>query len=212
LPVITKIQLLRGKRPRYRVSLDSSEQFEISDWTLGKNGLCTGDEISSAGISDILISEKELSAKNCAVNYLSYRPRSSEETVAHLIHKKFEEGIARRVTAQLQKIGMIDDRAFACMYTRDQLRRKAGRNLIRQKLFLKGIDRNMTDEVLNELIRPEEEKEAAQSLAARRLTLTKKSLGPLDPDKKKKRLYEFLIRKGFSFEIAQMTVQQLIKK
>jgi regulatory protein len=212
LAVITKIQLLRGSRPRYRVSLDSSDQFEISDWTLGRCGLCTGDEITAEKISEILVSESELAAKNCAVNFISYRPRSSEETLVRLVRKGFEESIARRVVKQLQTIGMIDDRTFACMFTRDQIRRKAGRNLIRQKLHLKGIDRQMTDSVLNDLIRPDEEREAARTLAARRLVLAKRSLGVLDPEKRKKRMYDFLIRKGFSFEIAQQTVQQLMKK
>ena len=212
MPVITKIQLLRGRRPRYRVSLDSSGQFEISDWTLCKCGLCSGDEITDENISEILVSESELAAKNCAVNLISYRPRSSEETLRHLLRKGFEEPIARRVVEQLQTIGMIDDHTFARMFTRDQIRRKAGRNLIRQKLYLKGIDRQTTDGVLNDLIRPEEEQEAARMLAARRLVLAKRSLGSLDPEKRKKRMYDFLIRKGFSFEIAQHIVQQLIKK
>ena len=212
MAVITKIQLLRGRRPRYRISLDSSGPFEISDWTLGKCGLRTGDEMTAEKKSEILISESELAAKNCAVNFISYRPRSSEETLMHLVRKGFENPIACRVVEQLQAIGMIDDRTFARMFTRDQIRRKAGRNLIRQKLYHKGIDRHMTDGVLDDLIRPEEEQEAARSLAARRLVLAKRSLGALDPEKRRKRVYDFLIRKGFSFEIAQQTVQQLMKK
>jgi regulatory protein len=130
----------------------------------------------------------------------------------HLVRKGFENPIACRVVEQLQAIGMIDDRTFARMFTRDQIRRKAGRNLIRQKLYLKGIDRRMTDGVLDDLVRPEEEQESARALAARRLVLAKKSLGALDHEKRKKRMYDFLIRRGFSFEIAQQTVQQLMKK
>jgi len=84
---ITKIQRIGGRRPRYGVFLDDSLAIKISEWTLGIFGLRKDDEVDKDTLERIRSTELDAQAKNIAINYISYRPRSSKEVTDHLIKK-----------------------------------------------------------------------------------------------------------------------------
>jgi len=69
------------------VHLDGVPALELSDWTIGKYGLRTGDDLDEHTVDKIKSTEAETQAKNIAINYLSYRQRSSKEIIDHLIKK-----------------------------------------------------------------------------------------------------------------------------
>jgi regulatory protein len=93
--IITKIKRLRGRRQRYSVHLDGVPTLELSDWTIGKCGLHTGDDLDEHAIDKIKSTEAETQAKNIVANYLSYRQRSLKEIIDHLTKKSFSRGSAR---------------------------------------------------------------------------------------------------------------------
>ncbi len=68
--VIPKIKRLRGKRQRYSVHLDGMPALELSDWTIGKLGLHTGDDLDEDTIEKIKSTDAETQAKNNAVNFI----------------------------------------------------------------------------------------------------------------------------------------------
>ena len=51
--IITKIKKIRGKRQRYSVHLDGMPALELSDWTIGKLGLHTGEDLDEDTIDKI---------------------------------------------------------------------------------------------------------------------------------------------------------------
>ena len=65
--IITKIKRLRGRRQRYSVHHDSGPILELSDWTIGKCGLHTGDDLDEHTVDKIKSTEAETWAKNIAV-------------------------------------------------------------------------------------------------------------------------------------------------
>ncbi len=201
--IITKIQRLRGKRFRYSVHLDDAPALELSDWTLGRFGLRTGDDLDEETLERLKTTEAETQAKNIAINYLSYRPRSSKEVLDHLVKKGFAGECAEKVLQQLRQLKMIDDLGFAFAFARDTLKRKpTGQTLLRQKLIVKGISSSAIETVLAELVSPQSQHAAALQAIKRKIQLTHNSLAKLDADKRKKRLLDFLLRRGFSYEIA----------
>jgi regulatory protein len=206
--IITKIQRLRGKRPRYGVHIDGSIAFELSDWTLERFVLRTGDDLDQGMIDTIRSAEAETQAKNIAINYLSYRQRSTKEIIDHLTKKGFEHECAEGVARHLQSLKMIDDRRFAYTFVRDRLKRKpTGRALLRQQLLAKGIVPAITDTVLAELVSPQSQQESALLAAKRKLQLTQRSKKNIDSEKRKKRILDFLLRRGFTYEIALKTIR-----
>lgn len=209
--IITKIQQLRGKKSRYSIYLDGSPSLELSDWTIGKYGIRKGDDLSDNSIAKILSTETETRAKNIAINYLSYRKRSSQEVIDHLIKKKFDRVCAEKIVRDLQSAGIINDLEFAHVFIRDRLKRKLiGQAQLRQQLLTKGITSDIADKLLGELISPNSQQTAALELAKRKFRLLHRSVSKLNSEKKKKRILSLLLRRGFSYEIAIKAVRNTI--
>jgi len=200
------------------IEFDHAPALEVSDWTIGRFGVCTGDEIDDLKRSQIATAEAEAQAKNIAINFLSYRPRSRKEIERHLLKKGFDDSIAAHAAEKLQTLGMIDDLAFARMFVRDRLQRKKfGSALLRQHLIQKGIARAIVDMVCTELVTPDQQKQAALEAATKhrqrsRDDKRKKMFSPIEAQKQKKRLFDFLIRRGFSIDLARQTVETIFSK
>jgi len=190
------------------VYLNGDPALEVSDWTIGKCGLRTGDDLDDRTIEKIKSSEAETQAKNNAINYLSYRQRSSKEIIDHLIKKGFTRACAQDVTRELQSVHLVNDLEFARAFVRDRLKRKpTGQALLRMQLLAKGMTSVMAEMVLAELISPQSQQASALQAAKRKLQLTQNSKLHLDEEKRKKRLLDFLLRRGFSYEIALKTIR-----
>ena len=193
--------------------LDGVPALELSDWTIGKCGLRTGDDLDESTVDRIKSTEAETQAKNNAVNYLSYRQRSSKEIIDHLMKKGCTRECAEDVTHQLQSARMVNDLEFARAFVRDRLKRKPiGQALLRTQLLTKGITSSMTDMVLAELISPQSQQASALQAAKRKIQLTQYSKRNIDEEKRKKRLLDFLLRRRFSYEIAMKTIHTTLDR
>jgi regulatory protein len=208
--LITTIIRKRTKRPLYAIYVDGAYAFDVSDEVLVKFGLGVGEPLDEKKVEQIVTSEALHRALQIAINFISYRPRSSREVIDHLKKKSFSEDLARTVAQQLQKKNLVDDVAFAKMFVRDRLKRKPmGSALLRQQLLMKGIPPNVIQRVLHDLVSEDDQQRAAEVLAAKRLSHAGGSLARLDPTKRKRRLFEYLLRRGFSTDIATKTVRTL---
>jgi len=195
------------------VHLDGVPTLELSDWTLSKCGLRIGDDLDEPTVDNIKFTEAETQAKNIAINYLSYRPRSSKEIIDHLTKKGYSRACAEDVTCQLQSVRMVNDLEFARAFVRDRLKRKpTGQALLRMQLRAKGIPSSMVDTVLTELISPQSQQASALQAAKRKIQLTQYSKRNPDEEKRKKHLLEFLLRRGFSYEIALKAIHTTLDR
>ena len=96
---------------------------------------------------------------------------------------------------QVKAYGYIDDRRYAISYAKSLIDgRHAGPALIRQKLYSKGISRDIIDSIETELQFDESEQIEAALL---RKNFTKEDVVNSDYDTRRK-LYGYLMRKGFS--------------
>jgi regulatory protein len=206
--IISKIKRIRGKRGLYSVILDDGATLAVSDWTIGKCGLRAGDDLDGQTIEKIISTESETRAKNIAVNFLSYRIRSSKEIIDHLVKKRFARPCAEEVAHQLQSAGLVNDIKFAQAFVRDRLKRKPmGAALLRTQLLSKGMSSADADAVLADLLSPQNQQAAALQAAKRKIQTIRNSRRVTDEEKQKKRLLDFLLRRGFSYELALKTIR-----
>ena len=84
--------------------------------------------------------------------------------------------------------------------------KRNGPRLIKANLLKKGIDMSVTDELLAEIYPENRQSENCHWLAGKKLN----SLVQLEPEKQKKRLADFLNRKGFTWEIISRVIGELI--
>lgn len=205
---IVRCERVRTRPPRMRIHPDDGDPVDVSDEVFARFALTAGEEISPGRWAQIIREQQTGEAKRLAINYLSYRPRSSLEVVRQLVRKKLPEKIAEETVARLRDLQLIDDREFARMFVRDRLRRGGhGPGLLRQLLLNKGIPRVLADQIVRELAPTDELLAAATALVRTRM---RRSTGTKEePVKRRKRLFDLLLRRGFSGDIARTTLHQL---
>jgi regulatory protein len=151
-------------------------------------------------------SESFAKARDYAFFLLKFRLRSENELFGRLIRKKFSEETAKEVVAFLEEKKFIDDNIFAKAWLNSRLKRRLGLRRIKQELKQKGINKGIIETEIAK-VKSYSEAETVLELAKERLGKSK----AIEPVKAKRRVYEFLLRRGFSPEIVIDTLNQLCK-
>ncbi|MDP2937666.1 MAG: regulatory protein RecX [Candidatus Omnitrophota bacterium] len=136
-------------------------------------------------------------AKNYAFLLLKFRLRSENELRQRLEKKKFNTQIIERTLSFLKDKGFIDDKYFAKIWTESRVKRPLGTRRLKQELIIKGIDKAIIDSQINEIKKDYPEEEIVASIAKDRLN----KLKGYDPQKARRRVYAYLLRRGFSPEV-----------
>jgi regulatory protein len=159
---------------------------------------------SSEKQTDVLF----LKAKSDALRLLSFRPRSVEELRSRLKRKKRYPGeMIERVIGAFQKQGLLDDEKFAKLYAQSRIySRPVGRRRLALDLSQKGLSRELVAETLAKLS-DYDEKQTAKDLV---FTRFHKMTG-VSREKKKRRLYGFLKRRGFANDTIFAVMSELFK-
>jgi regulatory protein len=145
------------------------------------------------------------SAKSSALRLLKVRPRSAGELKERLKAKGFSKVEIQCTVDDLTASGLLNDRAFTKSWINYRLARPFGFRRIRRELEAKGIDKEMVQEAIGEAMTGFDPQKAAQELAERRW----KILSGVDPEKKKKRVLDFLLRRGFEADAVFKALKSL---
>jgi len=163
-------------------------------------------EINEEEVSRAIFKEEVRKAKDYALNLLTYRPRSCQEIRDRLRGKSYDEEVVKEVIGRLQKLNFLNDSQFARSWTESRLLNKPmGRRLLEQELRQKGIDKEIIEEVSQAAFDKHKEEDLALALARKRL----KSYAKADEMTRKRRLYGYLGRRGFSPDIISQVFQEL---
>jgi regulatory protein len=202
---ITQILVQQKRGNRCSIFLDEEFGFGLHQDVVFQFGLKKGDSLTENQIEEILYSEEKKKAKERALNFLSYRDRSEKEMRTKLNQVGFEDNIIDVVIEDLKRIKLINDEKFALTFARNKLiTRPMGEFLIKQELFQKGISKDLIAQTVEEIYEKKEQLSIALELAYKR----KKIVTNLDELKAKKRVSDFLLRRGFSWEIVSQVIEQ----
>ncbi len=132
-----------------------------------------------------------------AMNLVARKPRSeSEVRRALLAHAAaFETAEVEAALARLRAIGAIDDLRWASTYVSQPRARARGAMLLRRELSQRGVPASEAAEALD----GRDEDAAALAAALKRAT----GLRSLEPEAARRRLYDFLRRRGFADPVAR---------
>ena len=142
-------------------------------------------------------------ALNLAYFYLKFRARTEKEIIRYLERKKehhFTPEVIEKVITQLKEQGYIDDVNFIRLFVseRNKLKPKSAFALSRE-LQQKGINKELIDAFF------EQNQQDETNLAFLALQKKQQTLSRLDPKTRFKKAISFLLRRGFSYEIAKKT-------
>lgn len=91
-------------------------------------------------------------AKEKALNYLEYRIHSEKELSQKLKRAGALDEDIEKIIEFLKEYKLLDDEDFATRFARDlKVLKKYGKNRIKQELYLKGINKDIIDNVLSDL-------------------------------------------------------------
>jgi regulatory protein len=136
-------------------------------------------------------------AKNYAFLLLKFRLRSENEIRQRLKKKKFDADIIEMTLSFLKDKGFIDDNYFAKTWIESRIKKPLGIRRLRAELNLKGINKAIIDTQINEIKKSYPEEDIVGGIAKDRLN----KLKGIDPQKAKRRVYAYLLRRGFSPEV-----------
>ncbi len=145
------------------------------------------------------------SCRSYALRFLKIRPRSVLEIKEKLEEKNFEAEEIGQTIFWLQSTKLLDDRAFTKSWIQYRLARPFGFRRIILELKTKGIDPAIIEEEIGLVKIHSDEGRTALDLAKRRW----QKLTGIEPIKKKKRLFDFLSRRGFTPEVILKVLKQL---
>jgi len=203
---ITQIEPQKKHENRVNVYLDGAFAFGLKDEVLLKHHLHEGDKISDRLIDEVLLSEEKSRAKEKALRLLSYRARSVEELRKKLSEKEFSERTINRVIEDFCRVGLLNDKMFASDYAHSRMmQRPVGKRLLKQELVTKGISEGIAEKSVEEVYKKQTEEEIAGSLIQKRV----KRYGGEDPKKIRKKLSEFLFRRGFNWDVISAVLSEV---
>jgi regulatory protein len=210
---ITKIESQTKNSRRKNIYADGEFVAGVSDETLLRAGLRTGDEISDERLK-VLIQEEETSgAKQVALRFLAHRPRTAKEIRDKLREKEFAEEEIKQTIETLERTGLLNDAEFARMYIRDALAAKpTGPSLLKRKLLLLGVEKSIVNESVQQAFSEVDDTAAALEAGRKFLKKSTATRKPADKARLRQRLASFLTRRGFTWDVVEPALRTLIKE
>ena len=199
---ITAIRVGRSRRKRVNVFLDGKFTLSVEADVAVKEGLRLGQELSDYQIEALTRSDHSHRCFNAAAHFLSYRPRSEAEIRKRLQQRSFDGDSVTAVLAKLKEQGLVDDMAFA-QFWKDNRESFSPRSqwLTKLELRRKGLANDIIDQVVDTIDDDD---------SAYRASLNKaRSLPRSDYQSFRRRLGEYLKRRGFSYGVINHTVERI---
>jgi len=144
-------------------------------------------------------------AQKIALRLLGIRARSEKEIRRRLQKKKFSKNVVDETVAYLKRLRYLDDRRFTKDWIAARLEKPFGIGRISVELNVKGISQEIIREELTKVEQDYSEEKIVAQLVKQRAAKYKN----IEPYKIKRRVFEYLARRGFRLESIQNAVQKL---
>ena len=199
--IITDIRAGRGRQKRVNIFLDSKFTFSLQAELAAKEDLKVGEEITDRRLEELSKSDGVQRCLNAALHYLSHRPRSQAELRERLHQRGFDTDSIEAVFIKLKEQGLIDDLAFAQFWKDNRVSfNPRSQWLTRLELRRKGV----AEEIIDRVVRECDDSESAYQAALGRV----QRLPLSDYQLFRRRMGEYLRRRGFNYEVINHTVQR----
>jgi regulatory protein len=203
--IITDIKRQKSK-DRFSVFVDGEYKFSLDPLDLVQLGIKVGNKVTAPELTGLLSVSSEKKAMDSCFRLLSKRPRSQKEIKDYLDRKKYPAEISEEVINKLIDKNFINDYDFALWwFEQRQTFKPLGRAALIRELKLKGISNDVLDKL------PQEDKEQQIDKAKKILAKKLERWRNLPILEQKKKSWQFLGSRGFSWEEIKESVAELIK-
>ena len=187
---IERVEASKHKRGRVLVFLADGACLKITEQELLDFGLRAGGQLDAAALSRLKEAAGVSNVKAAAADLIGERAMSRAALEKKLKEKGASEAEARYAAEWLEAIGAINDADYAALLVRHCADLGYGPARTREKLYEKGVPRELWDEALDQL--PDNGEQIDRFLQS-------KLRGRMPDEKEKKRLTDALLRRGYSW-------------
>jgi regulatory protein len=157
--------------------------------------------------------EKYQKLKDYALRLLSFRPRTVKEIESKLLQFSIKKGIQRelidKTIKDLSCRNLINDEQFVIWWVEQrQSFKPKGIRAIKIELIQKGIDRKLIDNVLLKYKTKDSEFETAARIVDKKIS----SYRNLSYMEKKTKIANFLLRRGFDWDVIYKVIDSILRK
>ena len=140
------------KKGRCALFVDGEFLFSAHPDIFFATGWKKGREVTVEELEELRMASEERTAKDKALDLLSYSARTSRQLYEKLARKSDPEAAAAAVE-RMEELGLVDDADYARRFVADKLNLKDwGLRRIEQELRAKGVDQQHVDAAIEELI------------------------------------------------------------
>ena len=187
---IERIEASRHKKGRVLVFLEDGACLRITEQELLDFGLRSGDELDDKTLQRLKEAAGVSNVKATAADLVGKRAMSRRDLERKLQNRGASETEARYAAEWMEAIGAINDADYAAVLARHCADLGYGPQRVREKLYEKGVPRELWDDALDAL------PDSAGQIDA---FLERKLRGRVPDQREKKRLCDALLRRGFSW-------------
>lgn len=197
--------LKNGKRNPNRVNVYIDGKYEFSLEKIIALTLRIGQEISQEDFSRLAQKDAYEHAYQRVLQLFNRRPRTEKEIRDYLAKFELSDEQKDTMIQRLIELRMVNDEKYAQMWVESRnLFRPKSKSHLKMELRRKGID----DEAIADAIEDTDDRDTAMRLAQKKArTLSSRNLEPLEF---KKKMYNYLISRGFSYDIVSGIVDELL--
>lgn len=196
---VTKIVPLT--KTRFQIYLDDKPAFVLYKGELQKYGLVPETDISDAIIQQIKEEVLLKRAKLRALHLLNDMDRTEDGLLQKLLQGGYPEDVSEAAVSYVKSFGYIDDKRYAEQFVRSRMLKKSKRELY-IALVGKGLENSVIEEALENCFSDVNEQETIMQLLKK-----KKYDSETADDKTKKKMFDYLLRKGFRYEDIRQALQ-----
>lgn len=186
---------------KYKVYLDDEFAFVLYKGELSLYGIQEGMELSQSVVDRIKKEVLEKRAKLRAMHILERADRTEAELYAKLKQDQYPEDIIACAMQYVKSFGYVGDRAYAKRFVESKRRNKSQRELM-MLLQQKGIQSEYISEALEDSYSESDEKDTIRKLVEKKHFQIEEATV-----EEKKKMFDYLLRKGFRYEDIRQVIQ-----
>lgn len=184
------------------IFIDGEYALKLDTETVISAHLKVGQEIDDDELYELVKASDARRAKEKAMWLISYRDHSEGE-LRQKLSKDFGEEAVDKAIQKLIELNLLNDENFAKKYAESLSSKHLSERQIQQKLRLKGLDRDLTAETVENLNL--DEKEEIRAL------INKKYIRKLNSEADLRRTFASLQRRGFSYSDIRSVINEFME-
>lgn len=181
------------------IYIDGEFALKLDTETVLSERLKVGTEIDDDRLLELIKTSDARRAKEKALWLISYRDHSEGE-LRQKLSKDYGEEAVDKAVERLMELGLINDESFAKKYAESLSHKHLSQRQIQQKLRLKGIDKELSSETVEDLNL--DEKEEIRAL------IEKKYIRKLSDEADLRRTVAALQRRGFGYSDIKAVINE----